>query len=447
MARPGWLLAYCIQFVWGKIPLQRVLCRRSKIRNTEVRPPLLRSALLRKVVGLIHSSFCIERLFMVTTQDGDATFFEKVKHLQGIGDLFDLRNMIEGKVKDDGVDGIIVIVDKVVEAIAEVPHDIPLITELLNIVFEYAKLNDEIMDRVLSKFSKYTITRDQEQIRNVALNILSEYRPKQIAPQLINIARDQTESQSIRKKALHHLRKADPENAHLSLLLEIFERHEKEYMELVMDVLERHYRYANFKETQSRLQEISRHQEISIPIRCRAIELLGIFGDIDIIERMCLLSENDPKIHEALQKMLLSLITKPINILGIGSENFEYLINQWLIRINYSEVSVTRNVRDDGVDVVAYRQGGVSNKRYKVIVQCKRYATSPVDIDVVEKLVESVKNQQAKEGILVTTSTFSQRAKEFAKNHQYLELIDRNELQQQLNMAFGENHYCIINRS
>ncbi|RFP60423.1 MAG: hypothetical protein BJG00_007135 [Limnothrix sp. CACIAM 69d] len=265
---------------------------------------------------------------MVTTQDDDATFFEKVKHLQGIGDVFDLQSIIKGKVKDDGVDGIIMIVDKVIEAIIEVPHEIPFITALLKSVFEYAQSNNETMDRVLSKFSKYTIARDQEQARKVSLNILSEYRPKQIAPQLINIARDQTESQSIRREALHHLRKADLENADLSLLLEIFERYEEEYMGLVMGVLEIHYRHANFKEIQSRLEEISRHPEISISIRCRAIELLGILGDIDIIERVCLLSGNDPKIHEALQKMLLSLLKKPINILRIRPENFEYLISK-----------------------------------------------------------------------------------------------------------------------
>ena len=162
---------------------------------------------------------------MITTKQGEATFFKQVKHLQNFGDLFDLQATIAQKVKHDGLDAIITMTEEVIDAITSLPHEIPFIIQLLNSILEYAKPNDEITNRILNQFSKYTITRDQEQIRNVALNILSEYRPKQIAPHLINIARDQTESHSIRINALHCLRKAHPENASLSLLFEIFERY------------------------------------------------------------------------------------------------------------------------------------------------------------------------------------------------------------------------------
>jgi restriction system protein len=135
------------------------------------------------------------------------------------------------------------------------------------------------------------------------------------------------------------------------------------------------------------------------------------------------------------------------SILGIRSENFEHLIKELLVNIGYQNVEVTRAVRDDRVDVIAYKEGsGISNKIYKVIVQCKRYAKKPVDIDVAERLLEDMKRHQAKEGLLITTSTFSVRAKEFAQNHQYVSLIDREELQAHLDKAFGDNSYCIINR-
>ncbi|MBV5310953.1 restriction endonuclease [Chromatium okenii] len=92
------------------------------------------------------------------------------------------------------------------------------------------------------------------------------------------------------------------------------------------------------------------------------------------------------------------------SIFGIRSENFEHL-KELLIKIGYQNVEVTRAVQDDGVDVIAYKEGsGISNKIYKVIVQCKRYAKNPVDIDVAERLLEDMKRHQAKE---------------FAQNHQY----------------------------
>jgi restriction endonuclease Mrr len=385
-------------------------------------------------------------------QNNDIKFVDRVKMLQSCNDLFDLENIIniiDEDVERDGVYVIETIVEEVIEAIKSTPNDIPQVKTLLEYIIDkyiinLANIDEDLRKSILLLFSAHKINRDQEQIRKISIEILTKYNPRQIITYLIDVARDQTESHLMRKTALQCIEESSAKIDNISLLLEILERNEENYMTTVMNILEKHQKSVDIQKTQSVLEEISRRHTTSVNIRCQAIKLLGIFGDIELLERMCLLSGKEPKILDALQQMLKFLLSKPINILGIRSENFEHLVKELLVKLGYQEVHVTQAVYDGGVDVIAHKEvDGVGKKKHKVIVQCKRYTNKQIDYEIVEKLLHDMGEHQAKEGLLITTSTFSKAAQEFAKKHQYIELIDREKLQSLLDKAFDDNYYCI----
>ena len=372
-----------------------------------------------------------------TNQD----FFESVKHLDAIGELFDLQTYIKQEVTTKGISVLVKKTELIIDAIISVSQGILLVTELLQYVCKYSTEDADVNKRILNQFTRYLTMRDQRQIRTVAMEILSEYRPKQTASRLIDIARESSEQRHIQVKALQCLMKTIPETSDLLLLLDVLKSTENELILLVMDVLERHSVHALFAETQQALEHIVQRTNDS-DVRCRAIELLGIFGDIDIIEKVCMLPLKEPKLHEAVYKMIHRLLVKPCNILALRPENFEHIIKEWLIKAGYQQVEVTRSVRDEGVDVIAYKKGdGVTDTHYKVIVQCKRYTKTPVNIEIVEQFIQDIQKHQAKEGLLITTSKFTYQAEELAQHHQYMTLIAREALQMQFDKAFGKNCY------
>ncbi len=54
------------------------------------------------------------------------------------------------------------------------------------------------------------------------------------------------------------------------------------------------------------------------------------------------------------------------------------------------------------------------------LVECKRYAKKrPVSIEYVRGLYGTITSEGASNGLIVTTSSFSKPAREFARNHHY----------------------------
>lgn len=381
------------------------------------------------------------------------SFVEKIENLESFGDFLDLQLLITEKIKEDlehKNEIIKLIMDDIIEAIEvkfrrDDEKEVPFVLELIDIVFNFLENTGKEKAVIIDKFQRYRTKDHPEHMRKVAIHVLSKYSPGSILSHLVDIAKDQTEVCTIRNEALQCILKIEPESGSLSLLLDILKRAEEKYIVQVMNILEKHHHCFDKKETQRTLEDIASGMDSNTAHQCRAIELLGLFGNLDTLERVCVLSKNNKNCYESVQKMLYFILQKPIDILAIRPENFENLIKSLLIKLGYSDVYVTRCTHDDGVDVIAYRESqGISSKKYKIIVQCKRYSTKKVDVDVVEKLVEDIKRHEAKEGQLIVTSTFSARAKSFAQNHRYIDLIDGNELQRQLNNAFGENSYCIF---
>lgn len=270
---------------------------------------------------------------------------------------------------------------------------------------------------------------------------------------LIELALEQKEPLNIRLIALSYIKDKKINKSHYALLLKILKENPPEnddwsVFDRSLSIVEKKGKDFEALITHIALEEFVYRDDIAVNVRNRAIELLGHFGDIDTFERVFVISKKyGASSNLAMQSMLERLLNKPINVLSIRPETFEKLIKELLIKKEYQRVSVTRFVKDGGVDVVAYKSQKLKKEPSKIIAQCKRYSRNLINKDVVEKLVNDIRDHKAKEGILITTSDFTKCAKEYAENHQYLTLINRGELQILLDNAFGEGKYTIKDNS
>ena len=77
---------------------------------------------------------------------------------------------------------------------------------------------------------------------------------------------------------------------------------------------------------------------------------------------------------------------------------------------------------DGEIDIILRKMG----KKY--LVQCKRYSEkNTVKVGVVQELMGVVTSENAEGGWVVTTSTFTKAAKEFAKKNKIIKLIDSSD--------------------
>ena len=372
--------------------------------------------------------------------------YDSIKSIEYFGEFFDVQAYIAEHVQAEGLSILPDIVEVIIQVITTTPQEIPLVKKLLEKLCNQVHNEHKVYDRIEQQLMRFVSDKEQPTMRMIALDILAQYRPQKIAYRLIDTVLDPSETSNIRVKVLECLTKTMPDSADLLRLVDILESDQEELVLLTMAVFEQH---AELSQTQTILQAFEKLVTTTPHphVQCRAIELLGVFGDVDILERMCMLPYHDQLIRDAITKMLQHILMKPRNILAFRPENFEHLIKEWLRQLGYQDVQVTRAVKDEGVDVVAYKEGhGINKAKYKVIVQCKRYSTNPVGVKAVQRLEDAIHYHQAKEGLLITTSTFAREAREFVRDYQYITLVEGKELQEQLNEVFGEQSYCIVNR-
>lgn len=103
----------------------------------------------------------------------------------------------------------------------------------------------------------------------------------------------------------------------------------------------------------TRLAPFLTHPEPAIRVHAR--DLLGAVGDLDAIERMCLLpntAEEIRRIQDAIGRILL----RPTNILSLRSEHFEHFVAHLLRKMGHEGVESTSAPYDDGIDVISYRR-------------------------------------------------------------------------------------------
>jgi len=103
---------------------------------------------------------------------------------------------------------------------------------------------------------------------------------------------------------------------------------------------------------------------------------------------------------------------------SLDPREFEELVAELFRRQGY-EVVLTQETRDGGYDIVAkYKKGDIP---FLVLIECKRYKqTNKVGVGLVRALMGVQNDRKANKAVLVTTSSFSKDAVDFAARQQHL---------------------------
>jgi len=112
---------------------------------------------------------------------------------------------------------------------------------------------------------------------------------------------------------------------------------------------------------------------------------------------------------------------------GIGTlrktswQEFEELVGEAYRRKGYTVTESGGGGADGGVDLIVRKNGE------RLLVQCKHWKTDKVGVKVVRELYGVVAGEGATGGVVISSGTFTQEARDFAKGKP-LELLDGSEL-------------------
>lgn len=110
-----------------------------------------------------------------------------------------------------------------------------------------------------------------------------------------------------------------------------------------------------------------------------------------------------------LNEMLSSLTSPKVNP-NITGHDYEQIAANWLKKMGYSGVQVTKRSGDFGVDIIA-RKG---NDRWAV--QCKYYST-PVGVSAVQEVVGGKAHYGCNRAMVITNNTYTKPARRLAKEN------------------------------
>ncbi len=122
-----------------------------------------------------------------------------------------------------------------------------------------------------------------------------------------------------------------------------------------------------------------------------------------------------------------TLWNKSSNLLNLSPSEFENMVVEYLLSINY-KAERTGSVGDHGVDVV-----GKSPDGEKIIVQCKRWR-GIVGEQIIREFHGVMQHEKADKGIIITTGKFTNQAREWACGKP-IDLIEGEEFQKKVNLA------------
>lgn len=266
---------------------------------------------------------------------------------------------------------------------------------------------------------------------------------------VLAIALDETEPLPLRARSLLVLREAAllaEQVRELLMLLDpkgLAPNERSELRQALFDCLGRHADRLPVKTTMTRLDPFLTHPEPAI--RVHALDLLGAIGDLDAIERMCLLPNTSEEIRR-IQDSIGRILLRPTNLLSLRPEHFEHFVTHLLRKMGHEGVERTGAPYDDGIDVVSRRrsQNFMGDAAERWVVQCKRWTTTPVDVPHLEALIATSRRHDAKHALLITTSDFTRRARDFAAQHtSAIELVSGAKLLERLDTLFGRGRYTI----
>lgn len=130
---------------------------------------------------------------------------------------------------------------------------------------------------------------------------------------------------------------------------------------------------------------------------------------------------------------LLKQVKKDPKIMRYFSpREFEQMVCELLDKEGYN-VKLTKQTRDGGKDIIVVEKSILGE--FCIYVECKKYDKArPVNVGLVRELYGTIMADNATAGMIMTTSYFSNDAKEFIKNIKYrMALKDYNDLIQEIN--------------
>lgn len=122
-------------------------------------------------------------------------------------------------------------------------------------------------------------------------------------------------------------------------------------------------------------------------------------------------------------------------LLGLTSRQFERLVGRLYLHMGY-EVALTKQTRDGGKDVIAFR-GDIGAKE-RLLIEVKRWKKS-IPPEKIRALNSVVVDDKATKGVMVTTSYYGRDARDEFQRNDRIELIDGTKLVYLLNRHLGSN--------
>lgn len=115
------------------------------------------------------------------------------------------------------------------------------------------------------------------------------------------------------------------------------------------------------------------------------------------------------------ESLVRSIRKTPGKLFRLDARAFEEMI-AFIFQSNGFQVEITPIAKDGGRDIVAVQRSLGVLTRW--LVECKRYAVGhKVGVELVRQLYGVLMSEQANKAVLVTTSSFTAGAREFANRH------------------------------
>jgi len=134
-------------------------------------------------------------------------------------------------------------------------------------------------------------------------------------------------------------------------------------------------------------------------------------------------SQAEEKIMEKFKETLLSAISK------MSPKKFEAfsraLLNRMGVEFTQKGVQISN---DGGIDGYGYHTDANDFRTTRVVIQCKRYNTSPVTEPEINQFLGAMNKYQANYGVFITNGRFTNAARIAARAGSPITLIDGNDL-------------------
>ncbi len=161
--------------------------------------------------------------------------------------------------------------------------------------------------------------------------------------------------------------------------------------------------------------------------------LLTITSSINLNENYSYAPEILPKnLKELTEEIIYQISRNPELLHSIEPRLFEELISKIVQKFRI-KTELTKQTRDGGYDIIAIDDSAFTKNKY--LIECKRFKPNhKVDVSIVQRLYGIKMSEQVTKALLITSSTFTKDAFEFAKQHCWeLELYDYNDITKWLN--------------